>query len=77
MDGARRFPMFFDLKELELHPIDFAEEFQPSAIDLSADIRQLTPITSRGRAELVEEHHGKHKTIKDIRLRGGWRRVWN
>ncbi|MGA7909142.1 MAG: DUF177 domain-containing protein [Candidatus Sulfotelmatobacter sp.] len=62
--------MFFDLKELELHPIDFAEEFQPSAIDLSADIRQLTPITSRGRAELVEEHHGKHKIIKDIRLRG-------
>jgi uncharacterized protein len=63
--------MFFDLKELELHPIDFAEEFQPNAIDLGADVRQLTPIKSRGRVELVEEHHGKHKIIKDIRLRGG------
>ncbi|HUO25100.1 MAG TPA: DUF177 domain-containing protein [Candidatus Aquilonibacter sp.] len=62
--------MFFDLKELELHPIDFAEEFLPNVIDLGADVRQLTPIASRGRAELVEEHHGKHKVIKDIRLRG-------
>jgi uncharacterized protein len=70
MDGARSFPMFFDLKELELHPIDFAEEFPPNAIDLGADVRQITPIASSGRAELVEEHHGKHKIIKDIRLRG-------
>jgi len=62
--------MFFDLKELELHPIDFAEEVLPNTIDLGADIRQVTPITTRGRAELVEEHHGKHKVIKDIRIRG-------
>jgi uncharacterized protein len=62
--------MFFDLNELELHPIDFAEEFQPGAIDLGADVRQLAPIASQGRAELVEEHHGKHKIIKDVRLRG-------
>jgi uncharacterized protein len=62
--------MFFDLRELELHPIDFAEEFQPNAIDLGGDVRQITPLKSRGRAELVEEHHGKHKLIKDIRFRG-------
>jgi uncharacterized protein len=70
MDGARSFPMFFDLKELELHPIDFAEKFEPNAIDFGADLRQLAPLESSGRAELVEEHHGKHEIIQDIRLRG-------
>jgi uncharacterized protein len=62
--------MFFDLKELELHPIDFAEDFAPGAIELGADVRQISPMASKGRAELVEEHHGKHKVIKDVRVRG-------
>jgi uncharacterized protein len=65
--------MFFDLKELELHPVNFAEEFAPGVIDFEADIRQLTPLASSGRAELVAEHHGKHKVIKDIRIRGDLR----
>ena len=62
--------MFLDIKELELHPIDFKEEFQPDAVDLGSDIRLKTPLQAAGRAELVEEHHGKHKIIQDIRLRG-------
>jgi uncharacterized protein len=62
--------MFLDIKELELHPLDFVEEFQPGVIDLGADVRQRTPLQTAGRAEVVEEHHGKHKIIKDIRLRG-------
>jgi uncharacterized protein len=62
--------MFLDLKELELHPIDFKEEFQPGVIDLGGDFRQRTPLEAEGRAELVEEHHGKHLIIQDIRLRG-------
>jgi len=62
--------MFLDVKELELHPLDFVEEFQPDVIDLGAEIRQRTPLKASGRAEVVEEHHGKHKIIKDIRLRG-------
>src|SRR2546422_1840753 len=62
--------MFLDIKELERHPIDFAEEFQPDVIDLGGELRQRTPLSATGRAELVEEHHGKHKIIKDIRLRG-------
>ena len=28
------------------------------------------PIESSGRADLVEEHHGKHKIIQDIRIKG-------
>jgi uncharacterized protein len=62
--------MFLDIKDLELHPIDFQEEFQPGAIELGEDMRQRTPLKASGRAELVEEHHGKHQVIQDIRLRG-------
>jgi uncharacterized protein len=62
--------MFLDIKDLELRPLDFEEEFQPGAIDLGSEIRQSTPLKTSGRAELVEEHHGKHLVIKDIRLRG-------
>jgi uncharacterized protein len=62
--------MFFEIKDLELHPIDFAEKFQPGVIDLGADYRQVSPIETSGRADLVEEHHGKHKVIQDIRVKG-------
>jgi DUF177 domain-containing protein len=62
--------MFLDIKELQLHPVDFAEDFQPDVVELGGDLRQRTPLTTSGRAELVEEHHGKHEVIQDIRLRG-------
>jgi uncharacterized protein len=62
--------MFLDIKDLELHPLDFKEEFPPDAIDLSEDILQRTPLKTAGHADVVEEHHGKHEVIKDIRLRG-------
>jgi len=62
--------MFFEIKDLELHPVEFAESFEPGVIDLGADYRQITPVESSGRADLVEEHHGKHKIVKDIRIQG-------
>src|SRR6202035_370320 len=62
--------MFFEIRDLELHPIEFAEKFDPGVIDLRTDYPQATPIESSGRADLVEEHHGKHKIIQDIRIRG-------
>jgi len=62
--------MFLDIKDLQLHPVDFTEEFQPDVLDLGSELHQRTPISTSGRAELVEEHHGKHEVIKDIRLRG-------
>ena len=62
--------MFFEIKDLELHPIDFEEKFAPGTIDLGAEYRQRTPIETSGRADLVEEHHGKHKVIQDIRVKG-------
>jgi len=62
--------MFLDIKELELHPLDFEEEFQPDVIDLGGEARQRTPLKASGHAEVVEEHHGKHQIIQDIRLKG-------
>jgi uncharacterized protein len=63
--------MFIDIHELELHRLEFAEEFRPAAIDLGSDIRQAEPLRTHGSAELVEEHHGgKGKNIQDIRLVG-------
>jgi uncharacterized protein len=62
--------MFLDIKELELHPLDFEEKFAPDAIDLGGEARQITPLQAAGHAEVVEEHHGKHEVIKDLRLRG-------
>jgi uncharacterized protein len=62
--------MFLDIKELELKPLDFKEEFQPGVIDLGNEARQTTPLKASGHAEVVEEHHGKREVIQDIRLRG-------
>ena len=62
--------MLIEIQELELHPVDFREEFNPGAIDLGEEVRQRTPLRSEGRADLVEEHHGKHKVVQDIRLKG-------
>ena len=62
--------MFIEIRELELHPVEFQKEFSPGVIDFGADLRQRTPLRSSGRAQLVEEHHGKRQVIKDIRLNG-------
>lgn len=62
--------MFFEIHELELHPVDFKEEFARGVIDFGPDLQQRGSLRTAGRAQLVEEHHGKHKKIKDIRLAG-------
>lgn len=31
--------MFFDINDLELHPLDFKEEFQPGVIDFGEEAR--------------------------------------
>jgi len=64
------FSMLIEIKELELHPIDFEGEYRPGDLDLGPDLQQNTPLHAAGRAQLIEEHHGKHQRIKDIRLSG-------
>jgi uncharacterized protein len=63
--------MLFEIKELERHPVDFKEEFAPGVIDLGEEVRQAAVLKSAGRTQLVEEHHGKHQIIQDIRIKGG------
>ena len=62
--------MFIELKDLEIRPIDFREEYAPGVIDLGPEVRQRSPLRSEGRADIVEEHHGKHKVVQDIRVKG-------
>jgi uncharacterized protein len=62
--------MFLNIQDLELHPLDFEEEVQPGVIDFGDEARQKGPLKASGRAEVVEEHQGKHEVIKDLRLRG-------
>jgi uncharacterized protein len=62
--------MLLEIRELEVQPIDFDQQFRPGDIDLGPDLSQQGPLKLAGRAQLVEEHHGKRQTIKDIRLNG-------
>jgi uncharacterized protein len=62
--------MFIEIKDLEHNPIDFKETYAPGLIDFGTDVTQIKPLNASGRAQLVEEHHGKHEKIQDIRLAG-------
>lgn len=62
--------MLFEIRELEDHPIDFAEQIAPGVIDFLPDVVQKASLEASGRAQLVEEHHGKRQIIQDIRLDG-------
>jgi len=60
--------MFINVHELELHHLEFDQEFQAGAIELGDDVRQVRPVHTQGRAELVKENHGGGKIVEDIRL---------
>jgi uncharacterized protein len=62
--------MFFSIQALERHHVDFDQQFPPGAIDLGTELRQTEPLVTSGRADLVEEHHGRRGLIQDIRLVG-------
>lgn len=64
--------MFISLQALEDKPLDFREEFPPQALDLGPEVEQQTPLTTSGRAELLEEHEGGRKPIRDIRVVGSF-----
>jgi len=68
-EGGVQATMFFSLRDLELQKIEFAEQFAPELIDLGPELRQVTPIKTSGRAELLREHGGE-KVIEDIRVVG-------
>jgi DUF177 domain-containing protein len=62
--------MLIEIQELERHPVDFQEEFAPGTIEFGDEVHQASGLKAAGRAQLVEEHHGKHQIIQDIRIKG-------
>jgi len=62
--------MLIEIRELERHPVDFAEQVPPGTTDLGPEFRQIADLNASGRAQLVREHHGKHQLINDIRVVG-------
>ncbi len=62
--------MLIEIRELEVHAVDFDEQVVPGVVDLGPEIRQTGELKASGRAQLVREHHGKHKLINDIRVTG-------
>lgn len=69
--AARVSKMFIDIHQLELHAIDFRQEFRPEVIDFGPEVHQHGNLKTKGRADLVEElQGGRGKKIQDIRVRG-------
>jgi len=64
--------MLIEIRQLEAHAIDFEEEIPPGTIEFGPEIRQRGKLESSGRAQLVQEHHGKHQLINDIRINGAF-----
>lgn len=62
--------MFISLQQLELRKIEFEESYAPGEIELVEDVQQTSPLTAKGYAELLEEHHGGKLVVKDIRVIG-------
>ena len=62
--------MLFEIRELQVHPVDFDEHLAPGVVDFGPDVRQEGDLASKGRTQLIEEHHGKHQLINDIRIVG-------
>ena len=62
--------MLIRVRELELQNLEFDENYQPGAIEFGPEFRQLGPLHSKGRAELIVEHRGHKQNVEDIRLIG-------
>jgi uncharacterized protein len=62
--------MYIRLQDLEIRKLEFREEFAPGAVDLGSEVRQIAPLKTSGRAEVVHEHHGGKEMVSDIRLVG-------
>jgi len=62
--------MLIRVRELELHKLEFDENYQPGAIEFGPEFRQVGALQSDGRAEVIVEHRGHQGDVKDIRLVG-------
>lgn len=60
------------MSELEKEPIEFDVELAPGSIDFGEEAKQVGPLGSDGRAEVIHEHRGPKDIVADIRLKGGY-----
>jgi uncharacterized protein len=63
--------MLIRVRELELQRLEFDEHLAPGVVEFGPDFRQIGPLNTKGRAELVVEHRGHKQDVEDIRLVGG------
>lgn len=61
--------MKFLIADLEREPIDFDETLAPGRIEFTEDIRQVGPLHTAGRADLLKEHRDSREIVEDIRIR--------
>jgi uncharacterized protein len=62
--------MLIRLQDLVVQKLEFQEQFRPGAVDLGPEVAHRTPLQASGRAELIEEDHGRKSIIRDIRVVG-------
>jgi len=62
--------MLISLQELEVREVDFSQRFAPGTLDLGGELRQSGVLSTKGHAELLEEHRGGKNTVEDIRVVG-------
>ena len=56
---------------MQLQKLEFKQDFAPGAVEFGPDFRQVGPLHTKGRAELIVEHRGHKENIDDIRVVGG------
>lgn len=62
--------MLIEIRELQVHAVEFDEKLAPGVIDFGTEVKQTGRLDAQGQAQLVQEHHGKHQLINDIRIVG-------
>ena len=60
--------MLIRVADLHLRKLEFKQDFQPGEIEFGADFRQIGPLQTAGRAEVIVEHRGHRQDIDDIRV---------
>jgi uncharacterized protein len=63
--------MLIRVADLRLQRLEFGQDFEPGAIDFGPDFRQIGPLHTKGRAEVIVEHRGHKENVDDIRVVGG------
>ena len=62
--------MLIRVADLRLQKLEFNQDFQPGTIEFGFDFRQVGPLHTQGRAEVIVEHRGHKENIDDIRVVG-------